>query len=166
MRRATNHRAARRFRAAVWTMGLLLLGAIGCGDKGQKSTLPLTITSGKVTLNGKPLPEAELEFIPVGDTKGQGGAAVTNEDGRYMATTPFGEEGLIAGDYKVIVSKRVLPEGVHFDTPPDKTLPPADNPYQEILPPKYSDRMSTTLTMKVSSSGDSMNNFLLETKKK
>lgn len=166
MNRAIYRCPARNSRAAAGAMALLLLGAIGCGDKGQKSTLPLTIASGKVTLDGKPLPEAELEFIPIGDTRGQGGAAVTNQDGLYLATTPFGEEGLIAGEYTVVVSKRVLPAGVHFDTPPDKTLPPADNPYREILPPKYSDRLSSMLTMKVPSSGDAMNNFVLVSKKK
>lgn len=147
-------------------MPLLILGAAGCGSSEQQSSLPLTIATGKVTLDGKPLPEAELEFIPTGDTRGQGGAAVTNEDGRYMATTPYGESGLTAGEYKVVVSKRVLPANVHFDTPPDKSLPPADNPYQESLPPKYSDRLASTLTMSVPANGDALNNFILTTKKK
>ncbi|SIO32325.1 hypothetical protein SAMN05444166_3781 [Singulisphaera sp. GP187] len=156
MKDVTNDRAARPLRAtapalALWCLGVGV-GVVGCGEK-QTSVVALAPVAGKVTLDEKPLAEAVVEFIPTGDTQGQGGAATTNDEGQFKVTTPFGEEGLTAGDYKVIVSKLVLPPDLHFDVPPDKNLPPADNPYQESLPPKYSDRLNSTLTIKVAPSG-------------
>lgn len=164
----TIHRcAARRTRAAGAALALLVLalGGVGCQQK-QASAVSLAPVAGKVTLNEQPLTEAVLEFIPTGNTKGQGGSATTDDEGRFTVVTPFGEEGLTAGDYQVVVSKLVLPKGVHFDVPPDKTLPPADNPYRESLPAQYSDRMNSKLTVKVAPSGTDKMSFTLRTSAK
>jgi hypothetical protein len=147
--------------AACGLLALWFLGLAGCERK-QSSGVPLAQAAGKVTLDGKPLAEATLEFVPTGDTKGQGGSAITDDEGLFTVTSPFGEEGLTAGDYRVVISKLVLPAGVHFDVPPDKTLPPADNPYQESLPAKYSDRTNSKLNIKVSPGGSDKLSFTLK----
>ena len=162
-----NRCIARGPRAMATARALLLLGLglVGC-QKAQVSTVELARVAGKVTLDEKPLDEATLEFIPEGDTRGQGGAATTSGEGRFTVTTPFGEEGLTAGTYKVVVSKLVLPKGVHFDTPPDKTLPPADSVYRELLPPRYSDSMASTLKVEVARGGTDQMSFTLRSGKK
>jgi len=155
--------ATRSFRVAAWAVALLVLTNSGC-SKAQKSTVDLFPATGKVSLDGEPIAEATLEFIPVGDTKGQGGAATTDHEGNYSAETPYGEVGLAPGDYQVVISKLALPKGVHFDVPPDKNLPPADNPYREILPAHYSDRTRTKLTMKMPPKEASKKDFTLTLK--
>lgn len=160
-----HNNAARTIRAAAW-LGLAIAAGSGCGSTKQVSTVQLAPVSGKLTLDDKPLAEATMEFIPTGETPGQGGGATTNEDGTFTAMTPFGEEGLPPGDYQVVVSKLELPSNVHFDVPPDKTLPPADNPYREVLPPSYSDRMRSKLTVKVAPNGTDKMAFTLRSSKK
>src|SRR5258708_12464031 len=157
MHSITNKGAAARRLPAVCAVAALVLGIAGC-NAGPKSTVPLVPASGKVTLDGAPLGEAVLEFIPVGETHGQGGNARTNPDGGYTAATPFGEPGLAAGAYMVVISKRALPQGA---TPPEKNLPPAYSPYQEVLSPAYSDRVATTLNATVPATGEATNNFPL-----
>src|SRR4051794_2865052 len=120
-------RPSTRSLPALAGMAALLLGIAGCSQT-PRSEVPLVPASGKVTLDGKPLPEADIEFIPEGDTRGQGGSARTNADGGYLAATPFGEAGLSSGIYKVVISKRELPKGM---APPAEEVPPAYSPYQE-----------------------------------
>lgn len=83
-----------------------------------------------------------------------------------MVSTPFGEEGLPPGDYRVIISKLELPPGMHFDVPPDKNLPPIETPYRESLPARYSDRLKSTLTIKVAAAGTDKMAFTLTAGKK
>jgi hypothetical protein len=160
----SNRSAAPRPRAAALVTALAL-GFAGC-TKEQKSVVDLVPASGKVTLDGSPLAEAELEFIPEGGTRGQGGAALTNADGTYTANTPYGEPGLAAGEYKVVISKLVLAEGMTSENPADRSLPPADNPYREVLSPAYSDRMISSLRARVAPDKPSINNFLLKSGRK
>jgi len=163
MRFSSNQFAARRFRAA-WALVLMLLSISGCGGNSQKSEVELFTATGKVTVDGEPLAEANMEFVPVGDTRGQGGVAITDFEGNYSAETPYGETGLPAGEYQVVISKLELPKGVHFDVPPDKNLPPADSPYRESLPPHYSDRGRTKLKMKMPAKAASKKDFTLTLK--
>jgi len=144
---------------------LVSLGMVGCA-KVQKSTSVLAPVSGKVTMDGKPLTEASLEFVPRGETKGQGGSAASDEEGRFVVSTPFGEEGLPPGEYSVIISKLVLPAGMHFDVPPDKNLPPIETPYRESLPPQYSDRANSKLVVKVANEGTDKMSFTLTASRK
>src|SRR5215207_9826917 len=102
--RGVHRRRGRRMRQ-VWSalLGGLLLATCGCGGDGG-----LTPTSGTVTLDSQPLADAVVAFVPEGDTKGQGGTAVTGADGRYQVRSPQGGKGLAPGGYRVTVSKRLL----------------------------------------------------------
>jgi hypothetical protein len=134
-----------------------LVAAAGCGSS-QKSTLALVPAVGKVTVDGAPLPEALVEFIPSGDTRGQGGTALTDDDGGYEARTPFGERGLPAGEYKVVISKRNLPEPTESGEAP----PASVGPEVETLASAYSDPKRTTLKANVPPNGEAVNNFALQ----
>lgn len=140
----------------------LVLGAAGCGGT-QKSAVALVPAYGKVTVDGTPLADAVLEFIPVGETRGQGGIALTDADGLYRAKTNFGEPGLPAGEYKVVVSKREEPGGKYAD----EDFPPASvGPEGETLSASYSDPKKTKLKASVPPSGEANNNFALQASRK
>lgn len=125
----------------VCMMGLLAgLGlASGCGGAASKD---LTDVAGTVTLDGQPAGNLEMRFIPEGDTKGNGGLAITDAQGRYEAKTVQGDKGLFPGKYRVVISRRLNPDG----TPPKPDEPPIESKARETLPPHYSSPEATTLT--------------------
>lgn len=147
-----------RLRTAVGGL-ILSLTAAGCGNA-QKSAVPLVPASGTVTIDGSPLAEAVVQFIPLGETRGQGGSALTDATGTYKALTPFGEAGLPAGEYRVVISKRDIPKGA------DGRPKVAVGANAEELAPGYSDKVKSTLKATVPSGGEATNNFALQTSKK
>jgi len=88
----------------VLALSPLLAFAIGCGS-GPK-LVPVT---GVVTLNGKPLGGAVIQFLPDPAT----GEVYTAEDltgpeGNYKAQTK-GRSGVVPGKYRVVVTKDMTP---------------------------------------------------------
>jgi len=142
------HTSARRTLVAV-CLAALTIGLSACSHQ-QKSEVPLVPVTGEVIMEGKPLEEATVEYIPAGSTPGQGGSGLTDAKGFFEISSPFGEPGLTGGDYTVIVSKFVLPPGAVIN--PDR-LGPADNPGRELVAPQYSSRAMPTLKAKVPTSG-------------
>ena len=59
------------------------------------------------TLDGEPVAEASLTFIP---DSGRPAMAVTNADGEFQVSSFGGNDGLPAGSYRVIAIKEVLKE--------------------------------------------------------
>ena len=114
----------------------------GCTPAGPA----LTPVSGKVTLDGQPLAAARILFHPVGDTRGQGGAGLTRDDGSYeVVASRTTRKGLLPGTYKVTLSRFLRPDG----TP----LPP-DTPWQgsdarQSIPEVYTQRDWTPLEVTV-----------------
>ena len=85
----------------VSTAGVLLaaLLAAGCGGA---NVVP---TKGIVTLDGKPLEGANVNFLPeVASAKSQPAQAMTKADGTFKMET-HGDGGVFAGKYKVVVLK-------------------------------------------------------------
>ncbi|MDR0328530.1 MAG: hypothetical protein LBI05_09580 [Planctomycetaceae bacterium] len=74
----------------------------GCGD-GSISTLKVT---GTVTLDGVPLPNANINFTPKSEGQGNPGYAITDEKGTYKLQTLLGaaEAGTTPGDYDVYIT--------------------------------------------------------------
>jgi len=75
----------------------LLLVASGCGNR-------LVKIKGVVTLDGKPVAGAQVQFIPTNDA-GREAMGQTNDSGSYTLTTFASGDGVQRGDYKVLVSK-------------------------------------------------------------
>lgn len=74
----------------------------GCGDKGYE-TVPV---SGCVTLDGKPLADVGLTFVPLAkDTKGPdvgpGSIGKTDANGRFVLQTVRGEKGAVPTEHVV-----------------------------------------------------------------
>jgi len=110
---------------------------------------PLIPVSGTVTTTGGPLAGADLMFLPA-DADGNGGTAKTDDKGQFTVTYIRGGDGIPAGEYRVVISKRVMPDG--SAPPPD--VEPMDSPATETLPPRYSSQRETSLTATVTSGGE------------
>ena len=108
----------------------VLVALAGCTTGGPA----LTPVTGTVTLDDKPLAGALVKFFPQGNTEGHGGFAKTGEDGKYeIAPQRLSGKGLLPGEYKVIVSRLLTPDG--------KPLPPDAKPIEtaaiESVPEPY-----------------------------
>ena len=121
------------------------------GPEGPK----LVPVEGVVTLDGKPLAAADVMFIPVDDTKGQGGAGRTDAAGKFaLQSHDRQHQGAPAGNYRVIVSKLVKPDG--SDYVPDPNAGPFDTGgFKDFLPAAYrdSDAGQSKLTAEVPEGG-------------
>jgi hypothetical protein len=87
-----------RTRAALrcW-LGLVLLAAMACGGSGK----PIKV-SGRVLLDGKPLPGATVTFTPA-EGKGNIAAGRTDADGGFRLTTFNVDDGAVPGEYKITI---------------------------------------------------------------
>ena len=125
---------------SAWLCAVLVVA--GCG--GSNSSLPkLMPVSGTVTLDGKPCSGVVVSFIPIGSTHGTGAGGYTDKAGKYELTATHGGKGTPVGEYRVIASKLVMPDGSDF--PFGSNLAPINSSAREFLPPKYSDRTRTVL---------------------
>jgi len=138
-----------RIIAVVAGLGLLLGTLLGCGKTSQG--VPTVPVSGKVTLDGQPLDGAEVRFIGekhVGFAKTEAGGVFTLMDGAQ------------AGPNKVAISKidqNRLPPNLRGLPMADlesiaqgqgmKTIP------GQVVPTKYSDPATTTLSFDVPAEG-------------
>lgn len=135
--------------------GLVGLLVCGCSRPSGPAVVPV---SGTVTFDGKPLKGATLRFIPTGATPGGGANGFTKPDGTYELTGIRGGAGTSPGEYKVVISKRVNPDG----SAPDPNIPPIESPAKEVLPPQYSDESRSTLTKTVPEKGGTIDFALLK----
>jgi len=127
-------------------LSVLLATLIGCGGG---ANLPDTVpVSGTVTLNGQPLANASVAFVPTGTTGGEGGYGTTDQDGRYELAYLKGGSGVPVGDYRVVISKRAMPDG--SDVVDESDVAPMDSPAREVLPPRYSNEQHSRLSATVS----------------
>jgi hypothetical protein len=109
---------------------VLLLGLVGCGDG-----LKRVPVQGKITVMGKALDNATVQFLPTGATKGEGGIGRSDADGNFtLIGSRKGDQGVVPGEYKVRVSRLVEPNG----TPLPSDAKQAEHPSaRESVPPAY-----------------------------
>ena len=72
----------------------------GCG--GRSGRPALATVQGSVTLNGQPLPNAQVWFDP--QAGGRTSTAVTDKSGRFELPYALGEKGAIIGEHNVRIS--------------------------------------------------------------
>jgi hypothetical protein len=90
---------------SVWhfsTLAALFCALIagGCGSSGPE----LGHVSGKVTLNGQPLAEATVEFIP---QSGRPSVGTTDADGQYVLRYTGDQPGALFGTHTVRITTQV-----------------------------------------------------------
>jgi hypothetical protein len=123
-------------------LGLLLAGVAGLPGCGG---VEYAEVEGTVTLDGKPLPEVEVLFLPDPERGGRGprSTAFTDEFGRYRLRTDKGQAGAVVGSCRVCINDiRALetpgaqggasgaagPSGAAANGPARRPLPPSRVP--------------------------------------
>ncbi|MCI0699968.1 MAG: carboxypeptidase-like regulatory domain-containing protein [Planctomycetia bacterium] len=135
-----------------------LLFLIGCGGGGPE--LPV---SGIVTLDGKPMANVTVRFFPDTDTDPtSSGYAETGTDGKFVITSGKGKQGLVAGRYKVTVSKGKA-QTVSSEEGAGAVIEGLD--IKDEFPPCYSDPAQTILAFSVTGDGQPIE-IKLDSKKK
>lgn len=123
-----------------------LVSTVGCGgSEGPK----LITVKGKVTYKEKVLENAKVTYFPLAGTEGIGGSGTTDGEGNYTIQYGRGGDGLPAGEYKVTVSKRVMPDG----SAPPEDVDPIESPARERMPGKYSQEENSQLKKTVADNG-------------
>lgn len=130
---------------------MMLAALVGCGDGGPE----LVAVSGKVTLDGKPVPNAIVTFNPTG-AGGSNSLGKTDAAGNYRLEFSQEKKGALVGEYAVdIVTKKIS----KADLPDDGSV--VDESAFVAIPAKY--RKRGTLTAKVEDRSNTIN-FELSTK--
>ena len=84
------HLAAVRAVLLIWAAAF-----VGCGAR-------TSAVQGVVLLDGKPLPNASVQFVPQG--AGRDATGHTDASGAFSMSTLQPGDGVVAGDYKVVIS--------------------------------------------------------------
>ena len=139
---------------AHWLLGLSIVLFLGCS--GSKKFAPV---SGTVTVNGKPLANATVSFMPVAEQgsieAGDSSVGKTNEKGEYILKSSKGKGGAQVGKHKVSVSLLSEQAGDRDERPPRGGWPMADK-----VPAKYNAK--TELTYEVTAGGTDKADFPLK----
>jgi len=122
----------------VLLVGLLL--SVGCRSSAVEGLAPVT---GKVTLDGKPLPGVVVRFDPIGE--GNSSLGKTDDQGRYKLRFSASSDGAFIGEHTV----RIVNE---IDDSNGKSTGPT-------IPEKYQSNSELTATVK---SGSNTIDFDLE----
>ena len=126
--------ATRTISRCMW---LALLLAAGCDDSG----LNLAPAVGVVTLDGAPVAEAGVMFVPNDSRLGPPATGVTDADGWFSLLTA-NRIGALVGDHRVVISKdEVITIPQRYGFPIYRT--------RYLLPPKYGSVDTSGLTATV-----------------
>ena len=131
-----------------WRIAALVgLAICGCGKSGGAPKIQELPITGKVTLDGRPLPGADVVFALTNPPAVFAGK--TNDDGSYQLQTVADNAATAQGQCKVTISRLVKPDGSPLS--PEET--PADTGAVEQLPGKYSRFEMSTLTANIGAQG-------------
>jgi hypothetical protein len=122
-------------------MAVCLLLA-GCGGAG------LHKVEGVVLLDGQPLPNASLQFVPQGS--GQDATGATDAQGNFVMSTINPRDGVKAGKYKVVVTPRSTAPAQQFASADEAMKATAPQPaLASNFPQKYTRVDQTTAEVEV-----------------
>ncbi len=127
---------------------VLLTTFVGCSG----SKFEFADVEGSVTLDGQPVPEAKVVYMPMASSDdGEAGPysqGITDAEGRYTLSSvePSPHDGAVVGQHKIVVSTK----RAHLD--PDRLdVEIIDSP--ETIPHQYTYYKRTPLTHEVPSGG-------------
>ncbi|MDG1991857.1 MAG: carboxypeptidase-like regulatory domain-containing protein [Pirellulales bacterium] len=119
-------------------------------------------TAGTVTLDGEPVAQASLMFIP---DSGRPASGNTNTNGAFELSSYGGNDGLPAGNYRVTVTKLVLKDKYQeqlkkLETQAEEAAESgeaseavdvefSDNAYKNELPEKYAELDTTDINVTI-----------------
>ncbi|MBL8851321.1 MAG: hypothetical protein JNG89_16685 [Planctomycetaceae bacterium] len=128
----------------------LLLGLTLCAGCGESPYPELFPASGTITLDGAPLDGATVAFIPSKSNQMQPSYGYTDPDGKYELKTPEGYGGVSPGEYRIVISKIVMPDG--SPVPPGSQTGGAEG--DESIPYPHSDPRATSNVAVVAEGSD------------
>jgi hypothetical protein len=135
-----------------YLLGPALVLLFGCSGQAYK----VAPVSGKVTLDGKPLPKAAVHFIPMATKENQSPGKTsfgeTDADGRYRLVIDPATPGSVVGKSRVYITT--------FRPDPSVNDRDAGRPMKmatEVIPEKYNTK--TELTFEVPAAGTDQANF-------
>lgn len=153
-----------RFRSLLLSSSFLSMGVlIGCGGP---STIKTEYVEGLLTVDGEPVPDATVQFVPVNEGQGLPAVGMTDERGIYTLTaSPGGDQraehggGTTPGEYHVgIIANKVdtpmSPEeaeeaGIEYQ-PPSEAEQRQGPPITYVVPQKYNYPKGSGITVTVS----------------
>jgi hypothetical protein len=138
-------------------VGLVLVALLGCNSKPYQ----VARVSGRVTLDGKPLPKASITFAPMFSQEnlnpGPTAAGVTDTDGRYALYIDQANPGAVVGKCRIYITT-LLTDPALDDRDGG---PPVKRPKDKV-PEKYNQR--TELVFDVPPGGTDQANFDLQSR--
>jgi hypothetical protein len=143
-----------------------LLVVTGCTPSEGPKVSGLVTVSGIVTLDGKPLPNATVTFVPISRGEGEMSAGgLSDSTGKYILRTGSDKNyGIKPGQYKVIISSFVMPDGTTKQITADVSpMQLKLEGAQQAVPAKYSDIVNSTLTSNVAPEGGKIDFALTST---
>ena len=149
--------ARRRLAPALLVVCLLTAGCLPQANDDEATEAPnaaaFVPVNGTVTLNGRPLAQAVVTFLPPHWGPGLGETA---EDGTFTLSNS-GRRGTMIGHYKVAVSLLISADGEPQGLEPRSALvqPKSMLKAKEALPPEIADLGRTTLSAEVKPGGGS-----------
>jgi hypothetical protein len=135
----------RNVRLSAGLLALSFLTGGGCSS-GPK----LTEVEGTVTLNGKPLNNAQVQFLPDPEqgTSGPRSTGTTDEQGRFKLVSDDQRSGAVVGNHRVLVVDLKQWEGIRPGREDaNKPLKPSR------LPARYANGSTTPLKAEVKEGG-------------
>ncbi len=123
-------------------VGILISAGCGGGD-GTKPLANLVPVSGTVSLEGKPLAQGTVAFIPEGPGQSASGKI---SNGSFTMATTVSAPGVVAGKYKVQIDSKEQPAAGAAAAPPPSG---AVAPPKSLIPAKYSDVKTSGLEVDV-----------------
>jgi hypothetical protein len=149
--------------SAIAAAFLLILGSMGCDDGGP----PLGSVTGQVTMDGKPLPNALVAFVPEGG--GSTATGSTDANGNYELVC-LDRKGAPIGKHKVSVttaapsttsSSTMTSDSPDYAKQASRNYADYSKKVVEPIPAKYNSQ--TTLVQEVKS-GNNVINLALDSK--
>lgn len=143
-----------RFLALISTACLptLLILASGCGGSGRPNLVEAT---GTVKLDGKPIEQAMVSFMPDPETATdykRPSIAVTDANGKFTLGTYDKTDGAPKGKFIVVIQKRE-PVGKLPDNYDEEQPEKFNVRYRLVVPRKYSNPKTSGLRAEITSSG-------------
>lgn len=131
---------------AMLFLGLagLMTATVGCSDG-----LKIGRVKGAVTLAGKPVPFAYLEFQPI-EPRGTYGAAYTDADGKYDLQFDRKRKGAMVAQHQVTIRTSAIDEIQVEDKQTGKMVTPT-------LPPGYRPKLQVQFNREVKSGSNQLN---------
>jgi hypothetical protein len=114
----------------------LLFALLGCSAAAPKMP-ELTPVEGTVTINGQPLPNAQISFIPAGDASSAAIATGVSDDNGKFTLTCAGKPGAALGENTVTVIEGPVDEKLRGEDQQGQFASAAEKLKNRPIPPDY-----------------------------